>query len=46
MRGYVNHFGPSLTMRMLVLVHEDDFVLTKNGLRQLSPPAPQQLWTI
>ena len=45
--GMVITLEPSLTMPDgSVLVHEDDFVLTKNGLHQLSPPAPQQLWTI
>ena len=45
--GMVITLEPSLTMPDgSVLVHEDDFVLTKNGLHQLSSPAPQQLWTI
>lgn len=45
--GMVITLEPSLTMPDgSVLVHEDDFVLTKNGLHQLSAPAPQQLWTI
>lgn len=45
--GMVITLEPGLTMPDgTVLVHEDDFVLTTNGLRQLSPPAPQQLWTV
>ena len=45
--GMVITLEPGLTMPDgSVLVHEDDFVLTTDGVRQLSPPAPQQLWTI
>lgn len=45
--GMVITLEPGLTMPDgSVLVHEDDFVVTAKGLRQLSPPAPQQLWTV
>ena len=45
--GMVITLEPGLTLPDgSVLVHEDDFVLTTDGVRQLSPPAPQQLWTI
>ena len=45
--GMVITLEPGLTMPDgSVLVHEDDFVVTAEGLRQLSPPAPQQLWTV
>jgi Xaa-Pro aminopeptidase len=29
-----------------VLVHEDNFVITAHGARQLSPAAPRELWVI
>ncbi len=45
--GMVITLEPGLTMPDgSVLVHEDDFVLTTDGVRQLSAPAPQQIWTI
>ncbi|MGB1960778.1 MAG: M24 family metallopeptidase [Candidatus Puniceispirillaceae bacterium] len=45
--GMVITLEPGLTMPDgSVLVHEDDFVLTTDGVRQLSAPAPQKLWTI
>ena len=45
--GMVITLEPGLTMPDgSVLVHEDDFVLTTDGVRQLSAPAPPQLWTI
>lgn len=45
--GMVITLEPSLTMQDgSVLVHEDNFVITASGAQQLSPKAPDSLWTI
>jgi len=42
--GMVITLEPGITMSDgSVLVHEDDFVITKQGARQLTPRAPQQM---
>lgn len=45
--GMVITLEPGITMPDgSVLVHEDDFVITAHGPRQLSPAAPRELWVI
>ena len=45
--GMVITLEPGITMPDgSVLVHEDDFVITAHGPRQLSPAAPPELWVI
>ena len=45
--GMVITLEPSLEMPDgSVLVHEDNFLVTNGGLRQLSPAAPEELWTL
>lgn len=45
--GMVITLEPGITMPDgSVLVHEDNFVITAHGPRQLSPAAPRELWVI
>lgn len=45
-QGMVITLEPTLAMSDgTVLVHEDNFVITKDGLEQLSPQAPEHLWS-
>jgi Xaa-Pro aminopeptidase len=45
--GMVITLEPGITMPDgSVLVHEDNFVITAHGARQLSPAAPRELWVI
>ena len=46
-QGMVITLEPTLAMSDgTVLVHEDNFVITKDGLEQLSPQAPEHLWSV
>ena len=46
-QGMVITLEPTLAMSDgTVLVHEDNFVITKDGLEQLSPQAPENLWSV
>ena len=46
-QGMVITLEPTLAMSDgTVLVHEDNFVITRDGLEQLSPQAPEHLWSV